>query len=183
VSITKDETRGVEYPAYTVQNSEHIEQKLYDELRGRTLAKEAKECIFPIYGSSSLNSLIAVKFRERLKSRLVRFLVDDNTEEEFLIKSGNKDILDQDDLGLRAYLLQAHIQTSLLINECISLEMDLSGAQGFIKLVEPDGARKDRYSSCSYLNYYASLLDTSLLKEAYTSLDDEEAFLGVSLVY
>jgi hypothetical protein len=187
VSVTKDETRGVEYPAYTVLNTpfdrQYIDNKMFEDLQNRTLGKEAKECVFPIYATSALNSLIAVKFRERLKSKLVRFLVDDNTEEEFLIKSGNADILDQNDLSLRAYLLQAHIQTSLLINESISLEMDMKGAGGLIKLQEPEGARKDRYSACSYLNYYVSLMDTELLKENYTDYDDEEAFLGVSLVY
>ena len=179
-SVTKDETRGVEYPAYTVMNFEHVDDKVYLELVSRTLSKDAKECIFPIYATAPLNSAIAVKFRERLKKRLVTFLVDDNEEEEFLIKAGNKDILDQDDTGVRAYLLQAHLQTSLLINECISLEMALTGAGGLVKLVEPDGARKDRYTAVSYLNYYVSLLDIDLMKDEYTEKEDEDAFLGVT---
>jgi len=181
-SVTKDETRGVEYPAYTVMNWEHVDDRVYEELISRTLSKEAKECIFPIYATAPLNSLIAVKFRERLKKKLISFLVDDNTEEDFLIKLGNQDILDQDNTGVRAYLLQAHLQTSLMINECISLEMSLTGAGGLVKLVEPDGARKDRYSSASYLNYYVSLLDLDLLKDEYSSTDDEKAFLGVTIV-
>lgn len=177
-SITKDEARGVEYPPYTVMVSEHIDDKVYTELYDRTLGKDAIACIFPISASSSLNSLIAIKFKERLKKKLVSFLVDDNTEEEFLIKSGNKDILEQDESETRAYLLQAHLQTSLLINECIALEMVLQN--GLIKLVEPAGARKDRYTSCSYLNYYVSLMDIDLLKDK-NSGDDEEEFLGVSI--
>lgn len=158
--------------------SEYIEDRVYKELYDRTLGKDAIPCVFPIFASSSLNSLIAVKFKERLKKKLVTFLVDDNTEEEFLIKSGNKDILEQDESETRAYLLQAHLQTSLLINECIALEMVLQN--GLIKLVEPSGARKDRYTSCSYLNYYVSLMDIDLLKDK-NSGDDEEEFLGVSI--
>ena len=179
-SVTKDEVRGVEYKPYTVVNSPHVDRRVYEELVDRTLGKDALPCIFPISATAPLNSLIAVKFRERLKKKLINFLVDDNTEEEFLIKSGNKDILDQDDTGVRAYLLQAHLQTSLLINECIALEMVVSG--GLIKLTEPDGARKDRYSSVSYLNYYVSLLDTELLKDK-SIIDEDEEFLGVSKVY
>lgn len=175
-AVTKDEVRGVEYPAYTVMNSEHVDLKAYEDLTARTLGQDAVGCVFPISTTAPLNSLIAVKFRERLKRKLVNFLVDDNTEEEFLIKSGNKDILDQDDTGIRAYLLQSHLQTSLLINESIALEMVVSN--GLIKLVEPDGARKDRYTSVSYLNYYVSLMDTELLKEVGNQTD-EEAFLGV----
>ena len=178
-AVTKDEVRGVEYEPFTVMNTPYIDQKLYDELINRTLGQDANPCVFPIFANAPLNSLIAVKFRERLKKRLVTFLVDDNTEEEFLIKSGNKDILDQDDTGVRAHLLQAHIQTSLLINVCIALEMVLQN--GLVKLVEPAGARKDRYTSCSYLNYYVSLMDTELLKDKYTG-DDESEFLNSFII-
>jgi hypothetical protein len=179
-SVTKDEIRGVEYPAYTVMNSVNVDTKTYDELISRTLGQDAVPCIFPISATAPLNSLIAVKFRERLKKKLIAFLIDDNSEEEFLIKSGNKDILDQDDTGVRAYLLQAHLQTSLMINESIALEM--APAQGLVKLIEPAGSRKDRYTSVSYLNYYVSLLDTELLRDKYSEWDDMEALLGVSFV-
>jgi hypothetical protein len=180
-SVTKDEVRGVEYPAYTVMNSENVDDKVYEELISRTLGQDALGCIFPIYANAGLNSLIAVKFKERLKKKLVSFLVDDNSEEEFLIKSGNKDILDQDeDMAMRAYLLQANLQTSLLINESISLEMTM--VNGLIKLIEPEGARKDRYTSCSYLNYYVSLMDIELLKEKYDG-DSEKEFLEFARVY
>lgn len=178
-AVTRDEVRGVEYKPYTVMNNPYVDTRVYEELISRTLGQDANPCIFPIFANAPLNSAIAVKFRERLKKKLVTFLVDDNTEEEFLIKSGNKDILDQDDTGVRAYLLQAHLQTSLLINEAIALEMVLQN--GLIKLVEPPGARKDRYTSVSYLNYYVSLLDTDLLKDRDTG-DDESEFLGVSYV-
>ena len=179
-SVTKDEIRGVEYPAYTVMNSDKVEDRIYKELEARTLGQEAVQCIYPIYATAPLNSDIAVKFRDRLKKKLLHFLIDDNAEEEFLIKSGNKDILDQNDTGVRAYLLHPHLQTSLLINEAISL--DLVMMNGLVKLVEPEGARKDRYTACSYLNYYVSLMDVDLLKEKYSG-NDEQEFLGVSQVY
>jgi len=178
-SVTKDETRGLEYKAYTVMNSPYIDNKLYKELIDRTLGQDAVGCIFPIYGNPQLNSFIAVKFRERLKKKLVTFLVDENTEEEFLIKSKNKDILDTTDSGIRGYLLQPHVQTTLFVNEAIALEMILQN--GLVKLVEPEGARKDRYTSVAYLNYYVSLMDTELLKEGYDGSDESE-FLGVSFV-
>lgn len=181
--VTKDETRGVEYPGYTVLNTDKIEAKVYNELTERTLSKEAIPIIFPISATQQLNSAIAVSFKERMKSKLVNFLVDDNEEEEFLIKSGNKDIIDQNNPELRAYLLNPHMQTTLLINESIALDMDLTGAAGLIKLVEPPGFRKDRYSSCSYLNYYVSLLDTDLLKDRNSMFDDEQEFLAFSRVF
>lgn len=179
--VTKDEQRGLEYPPYTVMISDHIDKKVYEELFNRTLGGQQtnKACIFPIIGTSQLNAAIAIQFKNRLKKRLITFLVDDNTEEEFLIKAGNKDILDQDDTGVRAYLLQPFLQTSLFINESIALEMQM--VNGNLKLIEPAGARKDRYTSVSYLNYYVHLMDLELLKEGYDS-DDETEFLGVSIV-
>lgn len=179
-AVTKDEIRGVEYKPYTVMNSINVETKVYDELISRTLGQDAIPCIFPVSATASLNSLIAVKFRERLKKKLIAFLIDDNSEEEFLIKSGNKDILDQDDTGMRAYLLQAHLQTSLFINESIALEM--APAQGLVKLIEPAGSRKDRYTSVSYMNYYISLMDLDLLQEKHSEWEDAEAFLGATMV-
>ncbi|HUU87836.1 MAG TPA: hypothetical protein VMX17_08795 [Candidatus Glassbacteria bacterium] len=179
-SVTKDEQRGVEYEALTVMPSPYVDNKVYEELKDRTLGQDARGCIFPISATAALNSAIAVKFRERLKKKLVTFLVDDSLEEEFLIKSKNKDILIQDNSTIRAYLLQAHIQTSLFVNESIALEMVM--LNGLIKLVEPEGARKDRYTSVSYLNYYVSLMDLDLLQDRYTKDEDEAAFLGVTMI-
>ena len=178
-SVTKDEIRGVEYPAYTVIPSQYLDDKIYQELSARTLGKDAVACIFPISANAGLNSAIAVEFRSRLKKRLVSFLIEDVAEEEFLIKSGNKDILDQDNTGVRAYLLQAHVQTSFLINESIALEMSIMS--GLLKLVEPPGARKDRYTAVSYLNYYVSFLDGELLRESnYSQEEAEQAFLALA---
>lgn len=173
-SVTKDEVRGKEYPAYTVMDDDKdwIDKRVWDELKARTLGADAIGCIFPIAGTPALNSGIAISLKDRLKRKLISFLVDDNAEEEYLIKSGNKDILDQTDSGVRAYLIQSHIQTTLMINECISLDSVFLG--GLVKLVEPPSGRKDRFTSLSYLNYFVSLLDIQLLKDSKSEDSDEE---------
>jgi len=173
-SVTKDEVRGKEYPAYTVMenNQEWIDNRVYEELVERTLGADAVKCVFPIAGTSQLNSAIAISLKDRLKRRLISLLVDDNTEEEYLLKSKNKDILDQSDSGVRAYLLQSHIQTTLMINECISLDTVFVG--GLVKLIEPSGGRKDRFTSISYLNYYVSKMDIDLLKDRDAGNTDEQ---------
>lgn len=178
-SITKDEPRGLEYDAYTVMKHDSIDEKAYQELKDRTLGQSARECIYPISATAALNSAIAINFRDRLKRKLVTFLVDENTEEEFLIKSGNKEILDNDDSEGKVHLLQSNIQTTLLINECLALEVRLLG--GLLKLEEPSGARKDRFTSCSYLNWYVSFLDKELLKEGSTG-DSWDAIQSVTFV-
>lgn len=178
-SVTKDDIRGKEYDALKVMRHPSLDDKIYEELSERCLSQNAKECVYPISATQNLNSQIAIAFRDRLKRKLLKFLVDDSEEELFLIKSGNKDILDQEDLSNRSFLLSPHLQTTLMINECISLEMEVIG-QGVVKLQEPSGARKDRFTSCSYLNWYVSLLDQELLKESEE--DDWESILAVSHV-
>lgn len=177
-SITKDDMRGIEYPAMMVMRDTSIEESLYDDLKQRTLNPDgAKECIFPISATAELNSMIAVTFKDRLKKKLVSFLCDDWLEEDFLIKSKDKHILDQEDLTWKPYLLQSHVQTTLLINECISLEMSMVG-NGLVKLQEAPGARKDRYTSVSYLNYFVSLRDQELLRK-YDDHDDLDIMLSL----
>jgi len=177
-SVTKDEVRGVEYPAYTIVPDETIDDKLYEELLARTLGDDAKACIYPIVANAQFNAKMAVELKDRLRRGLIKFLVDDSTEEEFLIKSKNEDILDQDETGLRAYLLQPHLNTSLMINESIALDMEIKN--GILKLIEPEGARKDRYSSLSYLNHYISLMDIELLKNKESS--NEQDWLDMCFV-
>jgi len=93
-----------------------------------------------------------------------------------LIKNNNKYFKTTDGLSEKTFLLHPYVQTKLFINECISLSMVLSG--GNIKLVEPSGARKDRYTAVSYANYFASLLDQELLKDEEEN--DEEEMLSVT---
>ena len=159
---TRDEDRLKEYPAYTVMNHPNIDKALFDDLSQRTLGRDALPIIYPINPSPQLNAQMSVKLRDRLKRKLIKFLCDDTLAEEYLVNSGNRDIFDEDG-EMKAYLLSPHINTSLMINECISLEM-IPNASGF-KLQEPSSMRKDRFSSLMYLNWYVSLLDGELLKE------------------
>lgn len=179
-SITKDDQRNKEYDAMCVIRHPSIDNDVYLELMERCLSKDAVPCIYPISATQVLNSQIAVTFRDRLKKKLLKFLIDDNAEEEFLIKSGNKDIIDHSDITIRAYLLAPHVQTNLLINECISLDMTSVGV-GLVKLEESGNQRKDRYSSVSYLNWVVSLFDKELLKDN-TSKSDEQAILDITFV-
>jgi hypothetical protein len=125
--------------------------------------------IYPIVGSAQLNSKIAVEFRDKLQKKMISFLVEENTADDFLMKN-MKGYMSAEDSITKADALAPYVQTSLLVGECINLSMSL--VSGNIKLSEPDGGRKDRYSSASYGNYFVSLLDNDLLKEEEDSLDD-----------
>lgn len=177
---TRDEDRMKEYPAYTVLETTNVEKNIdkgfLEDLTQRTLGRDALPIIYPIVPSPQLNAQMSIKLRDRLKRKLIKFLCDDTIAEEYLVNSGNKDIFGEDS-EIRAYLLSPHVNTSLMVNECISLEM-VPNASGF-KLQEPNGARKDRFSSLMYLNWYVGLLDGDLLKEG----SDEDAFSVLSSLF
>lgn len=168
--LTIDEERGIEYPAMTIMVHPDIDEKVYEELSQRTLAINAEPIIFPITASANLNSRIAVALRTALKKKLFTFLADEKAGEDYLFKN-QKEILKNDgDDDAKAFFMNPFIQTSLMIGECVNLNMSVSN--GNIKLVEPVGGRKDRYTSLSYGNYYVSLLDIELLKETEDDSDD-----------
>jgi hypothetical protein len=176
---TNSEERGIQLPPFTVSNSLFIDEKLKEELRERTLGLNALPVIFPISATAPLNSQIAVAFRKSLQNKLWHFLLPDGDAEEFLIKT-YKDFMNNDDDTARAFYLNPYLQTSLMIAECVNLDMSL--VSGNIKLVEKPGNYKDRYSMVSYMNWIvSSVFDIELLKETDQS-DDLSAILGVTMV-
>ena len=173
--ITADAERGVEYPAMTIMEDPSIESSVYEELFKRTLGLNAIPNIYPISATAKLNSLIAVQMRDKLQKRLWEFLVDEITAEDFLIKSSHsKEFLSQEDPTAKSFFLAPYVQTSLMVNQFIDLSMSIVG--GNLKLIESPGNQKDRYSSVSYGNYFAFLLDQHLIRED----DDMDDFKYIS---
>lgn len=161
--VTKDEDRGIEYPAWTVMQHESLEDKTYDELYKRTLSLNALPVVYPISGSAKRNNDIAVEFRNKLQRKLISFLIPEQEAEEYLIKKKKDYLKYSDNFSERAWYLHPYRQTSELVNESVALSMKL--ISGNIKLEEPNGARKDRYISVAYMNYFATFLDKNILKE------------------
>lgn len=168
--VTKDDERGIEYPAMTVMQHESIEEKVYLELVARTLGANALPIIYPISATGNLNSNIAVDFRDKLKKKMFSFLLDETAAEDFLLKHNKEVMVANDELALKAFFMNPYIQTTLLINECINLSMSI--ISGNIKLKERSGGRKDRYTSVSYANYFASFLDKDIMREEGNHDDD-----------
>lgn len=160
--VTKDEERGIEYEAFTVFEHKSLAKSLIDELKEKTLAMNAKPIIYPILAGAKDNNDIAVDFRDKLQRSMVNFLIDESSAEDFLNKY-NKEFKNTDDINLNNWYLKPYIETQLMVNESINLESSFS--DGLVKLTTVGGARKDRYTSCSYGNYFISLLEIELLKE------------------
>jgi hypothetical protein len=160
--VTKDDERGIEYEALTVFEHKSLEKALIDELKEKTLGINAKPVIYPIMASAKLNSEIAVDFRDKLQRSMINFLVNDNDAENYLTKN-NKEFSTSTDVSLRMWFILPYTEIELLVNETINLEYSV--VSGNIKLETVGTARKDRYTSCSYGNFVASLLEKDYLKD------------------
>lgn len=167
-TITKDEERGLEYEAFTVFEHKSLSNTLIEELKEKTIAVNAKPIIYPILADIKLNNDIAVDFRDKLQRSMCSFLIDETKAEEFLDKY-NKEFKTTDDVNLINWYLKPYLETQLLINESVSLEQSFT--RGYIQLKTVGTARKDRYTSCSYGNYFISLLELELLKEGDDDFD------------
>jgi hypothetical protein len=177
---TYDGSRNKEYPAMTSMQHNSLENAKYEELLEHTRSLNALPVIYPISADAKLNSLMAVEMRDKLQKRMIDLLVKDTDAETYLLKN-NKEFADnKTESDVKAWFLQSHVQVNLLVNECINLEMsDTAAMNGLIRL-EPSTStgRKDRYSSVSMANYYASLLDKDLLQETDGS-DDAEYMMSL----
>lgn len=172
-TITKDEERGIEYEAFTTMEHKSLDKSLIDELKEKTLARNAKPIIYPIRANAKLNSDIAIDFRDNLMRGMASFPIDSADAEDYLNENNNA-FKKTDDTSLKIWFLHPYMQFSYAINETINLSYSV--VSGNIKLEEPNGARKDRYTSCSYGGYFISLLENDLLKNEEEDPNDPLVF-------
>lgn len=137
---TVDTENGVNYPPIRVFNNEDLAQ--------RCVRADADPKIFAINATSALNSSIAKSFRASLRNRSIILPIHENDTKEFL----RKKFPNMEDSRLRGTLMLPNIQTTLMVNESISLEAEYRDNKVILK--EVGGKRKDRYSSLSYLNHF-----------------------------
>lgn len=172
-SVTKDEDRGIEYDAFTVMSHSSIKDSVSKELRERTLVKNATPVIYPISGHAELNSNIAVDFRDNLQRGMISFLINTSEAEDYLTEK-NKEFINTDDVGLKAWYLHPYMQIEAMVNETINLEYTISN--GHIRIQEARNSRKDRYVSCAYGSWVASLLEKELLSAEEEDPNDPLVF-------
>ncbi|WP_341323375.1 terminase family protein [Solibacillus sp. FSL H8-0523] len=139
-----DPRNGQEYPPLKCMND--------DELAKRCVYPNAQKAIYSIQGTSKLNSKIAVTMKNSLRNKKLKLMLHENDAEEILETLKGYKSLPED---IKIKFKMPFIQTSLLINETINLEATYND-QGEVSLKEIGSARKDRYSSLSYLNYFVS---------------------------
>ena len=162
---TLDNSRGVEYEPFSCSNN--------DELAKRCMYPNAPKVIYGIHGTAELNSEIAIRFKDSLSRGKVLLPVEETDGNEFLMSS---DKFKKLPIEIQQKFKLPYIQTTLLINEIINLEAEINET-GRIKLKEARTARKDRYSSISYLNYFATELEVKNRKQK-TEIDPTKLFMA-----
>jgi hypothetical protein len=151
--VLYDSDRDIEYPAFCAMNNE--------EMANRALDKNALPLIFSMKSTSAqLNHEIAVSLRSVFQKKKIKLLINEIEGKEFL----------QDKLGLsnksieeQSKFLKPYIQTTAMINEIVNLEYQM--VNGLVKIKEVGKNRKDRFSSISFANYYADILEKELKSE------------------
>ncbi len=153
--ITFDEERNTEYPSYIY--CKYCEDN--DDLAKRTSNASGLPIIFGIKASAQTNSDIALNMRDVLQRNKIKFLIDQNEAERFLNRT-NKEYKQSQSPELHNWFEMPYMETALMINETVNLEYQI--IDGKVKVSKKSTVRKDRYSSLSYMNYFASILEKEL---------------------
>lgn len=159
-----DKERSKEYDPWTCIND--------DKMAERCTYPNAQKVIYSVKGSSQFNSEAALMLRDGLRRGRVKLLVNEIEGRDYL-----KGIKGFTSLPIETQVKfeSVYVQITLLVNEMINLEGERTD-NNLIRLKEPRSRRKDRYSSVSYGNYIATLLERELLRRESTN-DDYNFFI------
>jgi hypothetical protein len=150
--VMYDEERKVEYSPLKCMNDENIANRIQSE--------GALECIYAINASQKLNSDIALDFLRVLEQEMINFLIPYETAQEEIL-SQNSVYLSTPDADVQIFYESPFLETQSLITECMELSYEKKDS-GVIVMKEGSTAHKDRYSSCSYASYVATLFEKDL---------------------
>jgi hypothetical protein len=154
--VLYDVDRNVEYEPWTCMND--------DKLKARIVIAGQKEAVFSVKASLELNSKIAVSMRDSLNNRMIELMVSNQEGVEELQRLYPE--YASADVDTQLFYERPFLETVALINEMIGLEYTVQNQTNLIKIEERPGARKDRYTSVSYGNYFVSLLEADLFSDS-----------------
>lgn len=128
-----------------------------EDLRKRTVDKDAIPCIIPVVGSMDLNSVMWQSLHSAMRDGFMRFLIDDIEYKQFM--ETKKEFIRMSPYE-RMEVMLPFVQTSFLIIEGINLKPEWR--DGRLRLKEPRRGTKDRIVALSYVNYFFRLLENKL---------------------
>ena len=147
-----DKEENIEYEALSCCNDA--------DMASRCMIDDAPKVIWSMKAYEQINNDMHIYVKDDLKQGKLRLLVNEIEGKDFL-----KEIKGFESLPLekQAELSVPYYQTAILVNEMLALEN--VGKDGKIKLKEPSGGRKDRYSSLGYGVYVSKLLEREKLRK------------------
>ena len=154
--VLYDSSRNMEYEPWTCMNDENT--------KNRIVIAGQKEVVFSIKASLELNSKIARCMKDTLTSHMIELIVSNQEGIEELQRLEPEYSIT--DVDTQIFYERPFLETVALINEMIGLDYTVQNQTGLIKIEEKAGARKDRYTSVSYGNYFISLLETDLFSDS-----------------
>lgn len=160
-----DKERYIEYEAFTSMND--------DEMASRCQVQDAPKRIYTMKAYAQINSECAISFRDNLRKGKIKLLVNENSCKEILGGLKGFDSLTGEE---QAKFMHPYMQVSALISEMVNLEADINTQTSQVKLKEQGGQRKDRWSSVSYGNYLANILEKELRKQDEDDDDRDYVF-------
>ena len=150
--VLYDEDRNVEYAPWTCMND--------DKMRSRIVIAGQNPVVYSIKAYLELNSRIATCMRTTLENGMIELLVSVQEGEEELQKIAPE--YSGGTLETQLFYERPFLETTALVNEMIELEYTVAPQTGAIRIEEKPSARKDRYTSLSYGNYFIELLEQDL---------------------
>jgi hypothetical protein len=144
-----DDDRNVVYPPWSCCNDESMASRCKDP--------NAPKIIYSIKASAQFNSDCAVSLRDCIKRGKFRLPIHEVDANEMLNKNRSYQALQLDEQVL---FQEPYYQVSSFINEAVNLDYEI--VNGKIKVTEPKGMRKDRYSAVAYGNAIANDLERDL---------------------
>jgi hypothetical protein len=156
-NVMYDEERGIEYSPLTCMNDDNIAKRIRIE--------GANPCIFVVNATQKLNSDIAIDFRRVLESGKIDFLVSyEKASEEIL--PNIKEYVSAPYASIQSFYEAPFLETQELISETTGLLYEKKEQTGIIVIKEAGNNRKDRYTSCSYGSYFASMLEKDVISKS-----------------
>lgn len=144
-----DNDTGEIYPPLNCKNDE--------KMSARCKHDNAPQVIYSIKASSESNSQMSIRLREDMRRGKMSLLVNEREGKDYLSNFNGYHNLDLED---KVNLEMPYNQTTALVNETINLSNN--GKEGNIKLEEPSGSKKDRFSALLYGNYVCNELEKEL---------------------
>lgn len=145
------------------------------DMAERCKVKNAKKVVWTIKANAQFNSVGYKQLRADFMNGNINLLCHEFDAEEVVKNTPSYSSMSEKE---KASLIIPYIQTSMFVNEAVSLDYEL-GTGDIVKLKEKSGMRKDRVSSIMYNNVIVHELSNKLkpkTKDEIKSLVDRLPF-------